>query len=632
MPTAVSGGTSINVTGVNSFPTIQINGGTAFTPSIYFAPSSGSSTCALLALPPGNWVHPGDSVTINEPAGWLNTGLGAVGSYSGAVTNAVNQVPPPQAAITPSLRPGYNIYQPWASNDPMVMHRNLRYRLAYNTGVAARTADGYPTQLSSAGIFAYVFSASRTNALPGDSTASPGTPGYWGVAFTDAAYGGGNQTNITLQQSTGSTITPVSGYTTTRVAGTPQYAIYKVVGTGALVSGQPTANIPVYCEWQMPSFSAGVNAFPQISNLFIVPPRDLYTRYAGVSATLTNGSTTVTFSQSMTALTSLNLTVENDSTVGLYTILSGSGTTWTLATSYGGSNTTTTFWGTLPAYGPLTIDTSQPYALSRYFTDAYSGSGCFRWMDAQRGGSGCNDQAACTWEKRGLADFSYASGTQWSLSVSPTTARPLAIGSYFYGDFFGAGSSYTSASTVGSGSSLPSISTPAGSLVYGTLKLSSATGTTDPICYGQILNLGGTEWVRVYHDYGDGQTYKVQRNTCAYSIQGTSPNNTAYLPPTTAPPHIAGESITIYSRVLVTSINALGGAPTPNATQVAEFVCSTPHHLSAGPFVSMTRHLRRTCYATIVPHLFIRWGSACGQQAPIPLSRSASTTRVVARC
>ncbi|MGP7970973.1 MAG: hypothetical protein ACLPQL_11170, partial [Desulfobaccales bacterium] len=78
------------------------------------------------------------------------------------------------------------------------------------------------------------------------------------------------------------------------------------------------ADIEVDMAWTMPHYSSTYNT-PSISNCYIIATRDLMTRYTG-TATLTNGGTTVTFSTSQTGLSGLNLVVENDTSVGLYTL------------------------------------------------------------------------------------------------------------------------------------------------------------------------------------------------------------------------------------------------------------------------------------------------------------------------
>ncbi len=61
---------------------------------------------------------------------------------------------------------------------------------------------------------------------------------------------------------------------------------------------------------------------------------------------VTSGSQSITFSTSQTSLAGKYLTVVGDATNGQYLILSGSGTSWVIATSYAGATQATAAWGT----------------------------------------------------------------------------------------------------------------------------------------------------------------------------------------------------------------------------------------------------------------------------------------------
>ena len=64
------------------------------------------------------------------------------------------------------------------------------------------------------------------------------------------------------------------------------------------------------------------------------------------TANVTNGSTAVTFSTSQSGLTGSYLMFNGDSTSGIYQVASGSGTSWTLASAYGGTTNAAIPWGT----------------------------------------------------------------------------------------------------------------------------------------------------------------------------------------------------------------------------------------------------------------------------------------------
>ena len=377
-------GSQLNPTALNTMPTVQINGGTAFQPVNYLCPPNGTSSCILLALPAPYQVNPGDVVSVTAPAGWLTTSGGATGALSIAnMTNAVMAMPPPVASVVPTFKPGFNLSSSILPGGKSVLLRNLRYRTGFTSGIGSQDSGGYPTTLSGSTAQGVFMNLTGGTNLPGDNTQLPGIPGYYGVIYDDNAYGTNNQCNISLSSpnTTQSTVSLVSTFTNAGSGGIGQAAVYKVTQS----AGSTTANIPVQHTWTMPHWSS-TSKSPSIANMVIVGPRDLVTRYTG-SITVTSGATAVSFGSSQTGLTGLYLWVDGDTTLGLYQVASGSGTSWTLATAYGGASGTfkAIYWGTLPN-GPITIDRSQPYALSRYFTDWFpNGVGVLRWMDATCG-------------------------------------------------------------------------------------------------------------------------------------------------------------------------------------------------------------------------------------------------------
>lgn len=84
----------------------------------------------------------------------------------------------------------------------------------------------------------------------------------------------------------------------------------------------------------------------------------LYDTTAGAgNVSVTSGSSAITFSQTQTGLSGSYLVVVGDTANGLYLIGSGNGTTWTLASPYGGATNATATFGT------ATPNTAHPIAL-----------------------------------------------------------------------------------------------------------------------------------------------------------------------------------------------------------------------------------------------------------------------------
>ena len=561
-----------------TMPTFAINGGPSFQGLAWWAPPNKTSTCALIALPAPYKVNPGDVVSVTAPAGWMTCGAGPTDALSIAnMVNAVDAMPPPVASVTPTFKPGFNITSSHQSGGLSNLLRNRRLSAGWANGAQGYDAGGNPSSLGSRQANAYLVYPGNNTGLAGDNTGLPGVPGPYGVIWDDGAYGTANQCNISLSSPVGtlSTVSNVSVFTNAGSGGTGQAAVYLV----SKAAGTTKAICPVQMTWTMPSWNSTTNKYPAISNLYVILPRDLVTRYSG-TITVQSGGTTISFATSQSGLTGLTLWVEGDASNGLYQIASGSGTSWTLATAYGGASGTfkNLYWGTLPN-GPISIDRSQPYQLSRYFTDLFpSGVGTLRWMNTTVGQAAVN-QMSQRWETHQLGEFTYDyAGGRVNQTITPTSGQPftLATSPYFYGSQIG--SPWLSTATVGG--SLASLA--AGTT--DTLVLSSATAATDPIMYGLVLglNVGGAnqEFVSVMGVNSDNQTLTVLRGACNYSNLTSSPNSTAALPPTTAPAHSPGEPITIYCRKAWTSLNQFGGGN----TQTAEFVTSGNHNLVAGVY------------------------------------------------
>ena len=115
----------------------------------------------------------------------------------------------------------------------------------------------------------------NSSSIAGDATQTPGVPGYYALSYDDNAYGTSNQCNLTLvspntAQSVVSQDSTCTGVTNSGTSGIGQYAMFKL----AAASGSTVANLPIAVQYNMPSFSAGVNCTPNISNLTIYGPGD----------------------------------------------------------------------------------------------------------------------------------------------------------------------------------------------------------------------------------------------------------------------------------------------------------------------------------------------------------------------
>ena len=583
-PVASLGGATLNATAINTMPTVSINGGTPFQPVNYWCPPSGTSECILIALPAPYQVNPGDVVSVTAPSGWLSTSGGATGALSiPNMVNAVGAMPPPVASVNPTFKPGFNITNSHQAGGHSNLLRNRRTSASWANGVQTYDSGGGPVSLASKNANAYLIYPGNGTGLPGDNTGLPGVPGPYGVIWDDGAYGTANQCNISLSSPVGtlSTVSKVSAFTNAGSGGTGQAAVYLV----SKAAGTTSAICPVQMTWTMPSWNSTTNKYPAVSNCYVILPRDLITRYTD-TITVANGSTSISFATSQSGLTGLTLWVEGDATNGLYQIASGSGTSWTLATAYGGASGTfkNLYWGTLPN-GPISIDRSQPYQLSRYFTDLFpSGVGTLRWMNTTVGQAAVN-QMSQRWETHQLGEFTYGyAGGQVNRTITPTSGQPLVLANspYFYG--VNLGSPWLSAATVGNLAGLSALA--AGTT--DTLTLSSATAATDPIMYGLVLglNVGGPnqEFVTVMGVGADNQTLSIMRGACNYSNLTSSPLDTGSLPPATAPAHSAGEPITIYCRKPWTHLSQFGGVN----TQTAEFVTSGNHNIVAGVYYNFS--------------------------------------------
>jgi hypothetical protein len=197
---------------------------------------------------------------------------------------------------------------------------------------------------------------------------------------------------------------------------------------------------------------------------------------------------------------------------------------------------------------PLTLDRSDPYALSSVFLDRlHNGAGCFRWLDSVIGyANACNMSEP--WELHKLTDFSWNNSNQVNYTFGYTSARPFTVGSstYIYGDDLGSPFPAT-------------LSAPITNTTSTTITISDAD--TAPVFVGLLL-LIGSEKMRVRSVTGASPTFTV---TVERGSSGTTPAT-----------HSTG-TIQVYSRKAITSLAQLGGIN----TLLPELVTQTPHGLKS---------------------------------------------------
>ena len=277
---ATTGGTQVYPNVLNYAPAFYRNGSflAAGVPSWVINTANVNCACALFALPAP--VLATDVVTVTAPASWMSCGAGkATGSVAGyTLTNYTGQSCFGTDTLTKTFKPGFNISDCIDVTGPLFLLKNLRYRMpasAFSGGVSAWTIDGAPATLGTNPVVIKFIDLTNSSSIAGDATQTPGVPGYYALSYDDNAYGTSNQCNLTLvspntAQSVVSQDSTCTGVTNSGTSGIGQYAMFKL----AAASGSTVANLPIAVQYNMPSFSAGVNCTPNISNLTIYGPGD----------------------------------------------------------------------------------------------------------------------------------------------------------------------------------------------------------------------------------------------------------------------------------------------------------------------------------------------------------------------
>jgi hypothetical protein len=574
---------------------------------------TGNHLCAMLQVPNNVTIAPTDTVTLSAPASWMTCGSGNAASAMThmAVANYVGKSQANINSISHTLRPGFNIANlgPYYANFYGLL-KNWRYKLTPNV-FATNTVDGYPQSAPFTAIQMEFYDQSGYNNEI-DSTTCPGAIGLWAIGYDDLNYATAPTTVTIVTTGSGSdaVVTQIASNNNPGSSGMGQYYLFNVTSSGSSTSATP---LEIQFSNSTKSFVTSGNA-PSISNLVIYGPAT--NRMLAGTASVNNGSTSLTTSVSQVGLVGTYVVLGTDTSHGFYQVSSGSGTSWTLATAFGGTSVSgvniwsSTYDFTVPATNsttwtvPRPNPANNPYALSASFTDrVQNGCGILRWGGAYLGyGMMSNLSEVYEMRNQGLqGGLNGGDGTDWSFNnaglsttqVNFTTIRALntAVSPYIYlpgGAADGAfpGSSYPLTLNTSVSSTVTSFSINAG----------SGDAYEIPV-YGCLLTMGSGEKCRITGVTGTSNPYTV---TVERGSSGT-----------TAASQSAG-AITCNGRLAITSLGQIG-------TQLFEIVCTANHNFKTGQVIEYSG-------SGIYPNLYFTDGSNWGQ---VPQTTGATGTLTV---